>query len=162
MIVLGLGSNLGDRAENIRRAVALLSEQKEIAVEKVASLYETEPVGYVDQAPFLNTVVEIKTTLSPRELLERCLQVELQMGRVREVRWGPRNIDIDLLIYNDVVWEDAELILPHPRLQDRRFVLVPLQELAADEIVCQGARAAELLARTPDTSQVVKYGPLAG
>ena len=159
MIVLGLGSNIGDREGNIRRAVELLAARPGITVEKTASFYETEPVGYVEQEQFLNTVVQVKTDLSPRDLLAVCLDVELQMGRVRELRWGPRNIDIDLLVFDNVDWNDAELVLPHPRLQDRKFVLVPLQELAAGEKILYGERIEDLLDRTQDESQVVKYAP---
>ena len=93
MIVLGLGSNMGDREANIRRAVDLLTAHSQLEMLQSASLYETEPVGYLDQDRFLNTVVQIKTDLPPRELLAVCLDVERAMGRVREVRWGPRNID---------------------------------------------------------------------
>ena len=162
MIVLGLGSNEGDREGNIRRAVELLNEQTGVRVTRTASLYETEPVGYLEQDPFLNTVVEVETELSPRELLECCLRVEQLMGRVRKVRWGPRNIDIDLLFYRDVCCEDDALILPHPRLQERRFVLAPLYELAGDEVIFRGESAADLLQRTPDNSKVMKYVPPAG
>lgn len=127
--VLGIGTNQGDREENIRGAIAALGTVPGVQVCRQASLYETEPVGYVDQPDFLNTVVEVETSLSPRALLGVCLGIEAGMGRVRSFRNGPRIIDIDLLLAEGVCMDEEELQLPHPRMLERAFVLVPLQEL---------------------------------
>jgi 2-amino-4-hydroxy-6-hydroxymethyldihydropteridine diphosphokinase len=127
---VGIGSNLGDREENLRRAVELLSAEEGIDVIAVSEVRETEPVGPVEQDPFLNGAVRIETDLAPRELLERLLAVEQRLGRVREERWGPRTIDLDLLLYDDVSVDEPGLTVPHPRLHERRFALEPLADLA--------------------------------
>lgn len=157
MIALGLGSNIGDREHNIITAIQLLTAQGEIAVEAVSSLYETEPVGRKEQPEFLNAVIWIHTRLSPQNLLAVCLGIEQKMGRVRFQRWGPRNIDIDLLVYETVEMNLPELVLPHPRLRERRFVLVPLAEIAGHEVIMQGLTAMDLLQRTVDTQRVKIY-----
>ncbi len=126
---LGLGSNLGDRLANLSTAVELLKAHPEVRIIRASSLYETAPVGYLDQPWFLNAVVECQTTLDPRELLEVCLEVERTMGRVRRIKWGPRNIDIDLLLYEDQTLSEDGLEVPHPRMTERLFVLLPLEEL---------------------------------
>lgn len=162
MIVLGLGSNISvgriTREENIATAIRLLNAHPRIAVEQVSSLYETEPVGLREQPRFLNAVIEIATDLPPLELLAACLGTERQMGRVREVRWGPRNIDIDLLLYHNVEMATDILELPHPRMPDRKFVLIPLAEIAGDCPVYKGQTVQALLAATGDDSEVNRYG----
>lgn len=140
---LGLGSNLGDRSENLRRAVALLDARDGVRVVRTSSIYETEPVG-PPQPDFLNAVAEIDTTLSPRALLEACLGVEAEMGRVRRERWGPRVIDVDLLLFDDQRIDEPDLVVPHPRMHERAFVLVPLAELAPDLILADGRTAADI------------------
>jgi 2-amino-4-hydroxy-6-hydroxymethyldihydropteridine diphosphokinase len=150
MICLGLGSNVGDREGNIRAAVARLAAWPGVAVERVSSLYETAPVGYTDQPDFLNAAVRVATTLAPRELLAACLAVERSLGRVRHERWGPRTIDVDILFYDDVALDTEELTLPHPRLAERCFVLVPLAEVAGAEPVHAGRSATELAAACGD------------
>lgn len=131
---IGLGSNLGDRLEMLRAAVRLLGERSEIRIddaEGVASLYESDPVGGpVDQGAFLNSVVRVTTKMKPLELLDALQAIEAELGRRREVDQGPRCIDLDLLLYDDLVMESERLIVPHPRLHERRFVLVPLAEIA--------------------------------
>jgi 2-amino-4-hydroxy-6-hydroxymethyldihydropteridine diphosphokinase len=127
---VGIGSNLGDREDNLRRAVELLSVEDGVDVTAVSEIRETEPVGPVEQGPFLNGAVRIQTDLGPRELLERLLAVEQRLGRVREERWGPRTIDLDLLLYGDDAVDEPGLTVPHPRLHERRFVLEPLADLA--------------------------------
>lgn len=125
---IGLGSNVGDRQANCRKALdALASAGRVIAV---SSFYRTEPVGYRDQEAFINAVVALETDLSPRELLAECLRIEERLGRTRGLRWGPRTIDLDILLYGDRVVEEPELTIPHPRLALRRFVLEPLAEIA--------------------------------
>jgi len=127
---VGIGSNLGDREGNLRRAVELLSAEDGIDIVSVSEIRETDPVGPVEQAPFLNGAVRIETDLAPRELLQRLLGVEQRLGRVREERWGPRTIDLDLLLYGDEVVDEPGLTVPHPRLHERRFALEPLSDLA--------------------------------
>jgi 2-amino-4-hydroxy-6-hydroxymethyldihydropteridine diphosphokinase len=150
VICLGLGSNVGDREANIRAAVAGLAAWPGVSVTRVSSLYETAPVGYVDQADFLNAVACVETALPPEELLAACLAVEKGLGRERKVRWGPRTIDIDVLLYDDVVMATPALTLPHPRLHERCFVLVPLAEVAPDTPVYAGRTAADLAAGCAD------------
>jgi 2-amino-4-hydroxy-6-hydroxymethyldihydropteridine diphosphokinase len=127
---LSLGSNVGDREQYLKNAIKLLNDHHEIEVTRVSSIYETDPVGYTDQGEFLNLVLEIKTSLSAETLLHQCLQVEKDLGREREFRWGPRIIDLDILLYNHENIETEELIVPHPRMHERAFVLVPLVELS--------------------------------
>lgn len=129
---LSLGSNMGDRERFLQAAVRALHHVDGIKVKRVSSIYETDPVGYVDQAQFLNIVLEITTDLEPLSLLDHCLQVEAELGRVREFRWGPRVIDVDVLLYNDEVIESERLQVPHPRMEERSFVLIPLLEINAD------------------------------
>ncbi len=159
MICLGLGSNIGDRAANLGEAVARLAAWPGIRVDRVSALYETAPVGLTDQPDFLNAVAVVATTLSPHELLSACLAVEKEMGRVRLVRWGPRVIDIDVLLYGGVALDTPELVLPHPRFHERCFVLVPLAEVAPDLPVYGGRTAAELAAGCPP-GEVRLYGRL--
>ena len=164
MIVLGLGSNISNtmhtREENIATAISLVGSHPNISIETVSSLYETEPVGLKEQPSFLNAVIAINTDLQPLELLNFCLATERQMGRVREVRWGPRNIDIDLLVYHDVEMTTTALDLPHPRMPERKFVLIPLAEIAGNAQVYKGRTAQELLLSTIDDSQVNVYGKI--
>lgn len=126
---ISLGSNIGNRLEFLQEAVGLLKETKQIDVLKVSSVYETAPVGYVDQAAFLNIVVELKTLYTPHELLSKCNEIEDLLGRKRVVRWGPRTVDLDILLYNEENMKTEDLIIPHPRMAERGFVLVPLMEL---------------------------------
>jgi 2-amino-4-hydroxy-6-hydroxymethyldihydropteridine diphosphokinase len=136
---LGLGSNLGDRLEFLIKAVAALEENPEIRVLKLSNVYETEPVGFREQADFLNMVIAIDTSLPPLELLETVLAIEEDLERQRELRWGPRTIDIDLLIVGNERVEMERLHLPHPRIRERLFVLYPLKEIilpqAQEEII---------------------------
>jgi 2-amino-4-hydroxy-6-hydroxymethyldihydropteridine diphosphokinase len=125
---VGLGSNLGDRRAQLRRAVAGLPD-----VVAVSQLYETEPVGGPPgQDRYLNVVVELDTGLGPRDLLEVARRLEAAAGRRRDVRWGPRTLDVDVLLVGDLVVEDEDLVVPHPRMWGRRFVVDPLAELAPD------------------------------
>ena len=126
---VGIGSNLGDREGNLRRAIDVLSAEEGIEVVAVSELRETEPVGPVEQGPFLNGAVQLETSLGPRELLARLLAVENRLGRVRGERWGPRTIDLDLLLYGVETIEEPGLTVPHPRLHERRFALEPLVDM---------------------------------
>ncbi|KXZ20473.1 2-amino-4-hydroxy-6-hydroxymethyldihydropteridine diphosphokinase [Bacillus nakamurai] len=133
---IGLGSNIGDRERYLRQAVAMLAQHQHVTVTKVSSIYETDPVGYEDQDQFLNMAVEVNTSLSPFELLELTQNIEAELGRTREVRWGPRTADLDILLYNRENIETEQLIVPHPRMYERLFVLTPLKEICpqADNI----------------------------
>ena len=124
---LGLGSNLGDRRDHLRAAVASLPD-----VVAVSDVYETDPVGGPEQGRFLNLVVELDTDLDPHALLGVCHRIESAAGRVRDVRWGPRTLDVDILWIDGVELDEPDLQVPHPRMFERRFVLVPLSELAPD------------------------------
>lgn len=128
---VALGSNLGDREANLRRALELL-QQNDVEVIKVSAFIETEPYGVTDQPRFLNGVCQVKTILSPLELLHLLLAVEKEMGRVRLRHWGERNIDLDLLLYEDIVMDTEELRLPHPDMANRDFVMLPLAEVAPE------------------------------
>ena len=133
---VGLGANLGDRERTLRIAVERLDDVDGIRVHAVSSLTETEPVGVVEQPHFLNGVVALDTELPPRALLEAMLEVERELGRVRDgERWGPRTVDLDLLVYGDLVIDEPGLRVPHPRLQERRFALEPLAQLAPDLVI---------------------------
>lgn len=127
---LGLGSNIGDKKENIDNAVEMLRKNEKVKIKKISSYYETEPVGYHDQDWFLNIVVEIDTSLEPYQLLEFCSCIEEKLKRKRIIRWGPRTIDVDILLYEGFNSKDEKLTLPHPRMRERAFVMVPLYEIA--------------------------------
>ena len=136
-VFLGLGSNLGDRAHYLGEAIAALASPL-IKVLATSSIYETEPWGVMDQPLYWNQVIEVETFLEPLELLHVCQGIELRLGRERKVHWGPRTIDIDLLIYDNTVSESKELILPHPYLEERAFVLAPLREIAPELVLPSG------------------------
>jgi len=156
-IYLGLGSNLGDRAANLEQAVAALAAAG-VRTVKRSSLYATEPLGFGPQNWFLNCVVEGSTELMPRQLLRATQQVERDLGRRRLVRNGPRVVDIDILFYGANVVSMSDLEIPHPRIAERRFVLIPLREIAQSlrhpTLRCT---IAELLAATPDRSEVRRW-----
>ena len=130
---VALGSNLGDREENLRNALAHLSAN-DVHVVKVSTFIETEPYGVTDQPGFVNAVCQVETELEPLELLRLLLSIEQEMGRVRLRRWGERNIDLDLLLYGDACVVSEELTLPHPDMQNRDFVLLPLAEIAPEVV----------------------------
>ncbi len=130
---VALGSNLGDREENLRTALKHLQENG-VEVIKTSTFIETEPYGVTDQPGFVNAVCQVETELAPLELMRLLLSIEQEMGRVRLRRWGERNIDLDLLLYEDAVLESEELTLPHPDMQNRNFVLLPLAEIAGEVV----------------------------
>lgn len=129
-VFLGLGSNLGDRQANLARALKLLGER--LHIELVSSLYETEPVDYAEQPPFLNAICRAQTELGPMQLLSLAKGIEASLGRVPSFPNAPRPIDIDIIFYGDLIMETPELTIPHPRLKERAFVLIPLLEVAPD------------------------------
>lgn len=128
-VYLSLGSNLGDRKAQLQEAVRLLQTNPSISNIKMSSIYETAPVGYLDQDAFLNLVIRLETSLSPLELLDICQEIEQALHRERLVRWGPRTVDLDVLLYGQEQLATERLTIPHPRMYERAFVLVPLQEL---------------------------------
>jgi 2-amino-4-hydroxy-6-hydroxymethyldihydropteridine diphosphokinase len=127
---IGIGSNLGDRREFIRSAIEKINLLKETRVTKESSVIETDPVGGPTQAKYLNAAIEILTSLTPRELLINLHNIESELGRVRTVKNGPRTIDLDILLFNNAKINDKDLIVPHPRILEREFVLKPLREIA--------------------------------
>ena len=131
IVYLGFGANLGDREKNIRVAWDLL-ESPLVQVKSVSSIYETEPIGTPIPIPFLNAVCEIETTMHPGELLRITKDIELQLGRTTSIRNGPRPIDVDILLFGALIIDTADLIVPHPRMDCRAFVLVPLADIAPD------------------------------
>ena len=143
---VGLGANLGQREETLREAVRILDRAPDVDVIAVSELRETEPVGPIAQPPFLNGAVALETALSARELLELLLDVERSLGRIREERWGPRVVDLDLLLYGDDVVDEPGVEVPHPRLHERRFALEPLAELDPELELPGRGRVSDLLA----------------
>ena len=133
-VFLGLGSNLGDRETHLKDAIRTLSSHASINITAQSSVLGTEPMGNENQGKFLNAVVEIETTMSPRELLHACLDIEIQQGRVRKGKWGPRTIDIDILFFSDQLIQEDGLHIPHPEVHNRPFTLIPMAEIAPDFI----------------------------
>jgi 2-amino-4-hydroxy-6-hydroxymethyldihydropteridine diphosphokinase len=131
-VFISIGSNIGDRAANIRNAIKAL--ERVVKIVAVSSLYETEPVEFTEQPWFLNCAVRLETALDPHELIDSLLSIEQEMGRHRQHIKGPRNIDLDILLYGNLVLNDATLTIPHPAMQQRRFVLEPLAEIAPEII----------------------------
>jgi len=156
---IGLGSDLGDRLEALRRAAGLLSDTPGILVAALSPVYETDPVGVEAQPPFLNAVAGIETTLAARALLERCQEIEAELGRERSVRWGPRTIDLDLLLFSGERIDEPDLQVPHPRLAERAFVVRPLADLAPDLRLPDGRTVAEALAAVGEKG-VRRYGSI--
>jgi 2-amino-4-hydroxy-6-hydroxymethyldihydropteridine diphosphokinase len=145
--VLGLGGNIGDTRSLMAAAIERLAKNPEIELQSVSALYHTPPWGKTDQPPFLNAAVKIETTLSPTALLKRALGVERELGRERGERWGPRTIDIDILLYGTDLVDQPGLRIPHPRLKERAFALAPLVDVVPDAEV-SGRRASEWLAES--------------
>lgn len=129
---VSIGTNMGDRAGYLKQAVEYLREMDQMGSVEMSSIYETSPVGVTDQADFLNMVVRVSTSFSSEELLVVCQKIEQQLGRVRTIRWGPRTADLDILLYNNDMIETETLVVPHPRMRERAFVLIPLMEISPE------------------------------
>ena len=158
IVYIGFGSNVGDRQENVLNALLYLKKSPFISIQKVSSLYETEAVGYTEQSDFLNGVVEISTGTSPAQLLSFVQDIEKRLGRRRAVRWGPRTIDLDILLYGEKIVESDELVIPHKEMQNRSFVLVPLAEIAPAVVIPgTGKTVSQLLKDTTDSSRIQLY-----
>ena len=158
--LLALGGNVGNSRAILDRAVSLLCDGTDIKLTARSSEYFTPPWGFKYQPPFINLCIAVETSLSPRELLERAHAVELKLGRDRahEKRWGPRTADIDIIAYDDVAMDEPGLILPHPRLFERAFVLLPLVEIAGDRVIAGQSLQAAL--EKVDTTGIQKLPPL--
>lgn len=134
-VYLSLGSNIGDKFAYLKKAIENLKQHEKIEITKYSSLYETAPVGYLNQDNFINQVIELSTSLLPYELLSVCQMIENKLERKRTIRFGPRTIDIDILLYDDLILNDENLTIPHPRMYERAFVLVPLFEINKDLVI---------------------------
>lgn len=158
---IALGSNIAPRETYLQQAIQMLSEHEEIKLNQVSTVYETEPVGYENQDQFLNLVAEVETSLDPMELLRICQKIEQDLGRKRIIRWGPRTVDLDILLYSTENMNVEELILPHPRMHERAFVLVPLAEIAP-ELLLKDKRVQEWLDTLPaqDVQGIRSWGSL--
>lgn len=141
---LSLGSNIGDRGYYLTESYKKLEKHPEIRIQKVSSIYETAPWGVTDQEDFWNIVIELDTDLQPLDLLDYCQEIENHLGRVRLIRWGPRTIDIDILIYDNMNYKNERLILPHPRMEEREFVLAPLREICPNYILPSGRNISDI------------------
>ncbi len=157
LVYIGFGSNIGDRLEHIQDAIHALAETEGITLQKISSVYQTDPVGYETQAQFLNGVAAIQTHLPPLSLLRTLKDIEASVGRQHRIRWGPREIDLDILIYGDLCLQTEKLVIPHPEMHLRRFVLAPLAEIAPDFVHPVLKETVQiLLERLEDDKSVVK------
>ena len=153
---LGLGSNLGDRLANLQAAVDALQAEPGLRVTASSRVWETKPVGGPPQPDYLNAVIRIETDLSARDLLDVARRVEMRMGRVRKERWGARTIDVDVLLHDEEEIDESDLVVPHPRMKQRAFVLLPLLELEPDPVLPDGTRLKDLRV---DTDGVTPSAP---
>lgn len=156
-VYISLGSNMGNREKYLIDAIYLLHQPPRIQIISCSSIYETEPVGYIEQDCFLNMVIKLYTHLSPLELFKEMVIVEEKLGRVRERRWGPRTIDLDLLLYNDTRLDIPDLIVPHPRMHERGFVLIPLVEIMDHEVDQQKTWIHTSLEKLHERDEVKKW-----
>lgn len=152
---LSLGSNIGNRADFLSKAIKELDSHQEISVTKISSLYETTPVGFLDQQNFLNIVAEINTTLSPLELLSFNQKIEKKLNRIKEIHWGPRTIDIDIVTYGDEIIESEKLTIPHKEAINRAFVLIPLAEITNNDFSINTKKIKEILKKIPHDKNTI-------
>ena len=153
MTYLGVGANLGDRVKNIRAAMDFIDETSHSRVTKISKIYETKPYGYLDQDNFLNCVFETQTLLTPEDLIHFLLDIETRLKRERKIPLGPRTIDLDILFYDDIVCSSEELVIPHPRLHERKFVLVPLCDIVPNYVHPVLNKECYRIAETLDTAE---------
>ena len=153
-VYIGLGSNLGNKVKNLARALLLIQDIEDVHLITVSSLYQTAPWGKTDQEDFINQVIEIETELLPLDLLHRLQDIEIKLGRQRDVRWGPRTIDLDVLLFGRETIDLEELKVPHPYLLQRLFVLIPLQEIAPELVFPDGSKITEVLNRLKGSADV--------
>ena len=159
LALIAFGGNVGRVEANLRAALEAVARLPGTRILRISALYRTAPVGVEDQPFFLNGAASVETRLSPRDLLESLLAIERELGRTRDVRWGPRTVDLDLILYEDRVVDEAGLQVPHPRMQERGFVLVPLAEIAPAALhPVLGLRVDELLGRLGPTPDVERLG----
>lgn len=159
VVYIGAGSNIGNRLTNLQQACNMLDELSQTSVEKVSDVYISEPFGYTDQEWFYNAVFKLRTGLTPKGLLLHCQRIEFLMGRPPDhPRWGPRIIDLDILLYNDMTCDLEHLTVPHPELHKRKFVLVPLLDVANPVHPVLGETIHELLENCGDSSEVERVG----
>lgn len=162
IVYIALGTNLEPRAAHLEKALELFRSLPDLEVKRVSSIYESKPVGYLDQPDFLNLVFEAETDLLPLDLLDSCQSIEQELGRVRTIRFGPRTLDVDIVLYGAERIEEDRLIVPHPRMQERSFVLLPLQELNPEFVVPEWDKTIDaLVAELPpkDLEEIWKYAP---
>lgn len=156
-VYVALGSNVGNREQNLKTALHLLTEEKNrLRLTNVSRLYETMPVGYTHQGDFLNAVCRLQSTLEPFELLKVLQKIELQLGRKREIHWGPRTLDLDLLLYDELEISSETLTIPHPRMFERAFVLIPLRDVYPYDNI-RGQPFAKLIENCEDKYGVVAF-----
>ncbi|UZJ37989.1 2-amino-4-hydroxy-6-hydroxymethyldihydropteridine diphosphokinase [Prosthecochloris sp. SCSIO W1103] len=156
---IGVGSNIGDRAANLQRALDMLEELPQTSIGKISRIYHSEPFGSIEQEWFYNAVFQLLTTLSPHALLSFCKKIESHMGRPAEhLKWGPRIIDLDILLYDDATYDRETLTIPHPEISNRKFVLLPLLDIDNPLHPVFGKTMAELLEACPDNSTIEPCG----
>ena len=154
-VFLSLGSNIGDRKNYLMQAIAKIKDITGCKYIDQSKIYETEPWGYEEQASFLNLCLCLETKLSPHKLLEELQSIEIDLERVRKIHWGPRTIDIDILLFDDIICEGDELIIPHPRMKERAFVLIPLNDLDSTLII--DGEKIEVLIKKLDANGIKEY-----
>jgi 2-amino-4-hydroxy-6-hydroxymethyldihydropteridine diphosphokinase len=155
---IGIGSNVGDKKANCLKGIELLAEAGRVV--RVSSLYYTEPVGFKEQEDFINAVVGLETDFPPADLLSICHSIENRLGRIRTLRWGPRTLDLDILLYGELVMDQPDLVIPHPMMSARKFVLIPLAEIAPHAVhPGLNKSAAQLLQELRNSHTVIKCKP---